>query len=68
MASFKKFESAENFCYAFDEQREFFRYRRWHKNRRSSGDKSADFKAKFYQLKNKFVARKLVWKQAALTV
>src|SRR6476469_5715520 len=68
MASFKKFESAEKFCQAFDEQREFFRYRRWHKDRRSSGGKRADFKAKFYQLKNKFLGRKLVWKQAAMLV
>jgi putative transposase len=68
MASFKKFESAEIFCQAFDEQREFFRYRRWHKDRRSSGGKRADFKAKFYQLKNKFVGRKLVWRQEAMPV
>jgi hypothetical protein len=27
MASFKKFESAEIFCQAFDERREFFRFR-----------------------------------------
>jgi putative transposase len=68
MASFKKSESAEIFCQGFDEQREFFRFRRWHKDRRSSGDKRADFKAKFYQLKNKFLARKLVWKQSAMSV
>lgn len=68
MASFKKFESAETFCSAFDEQREFFRYKRRHKDPRGSAGKRADFKAKFYQLKNKFMARKLVWKQAALLV
>jgi putative transposase len=68
MASFKKSESAQNFCLAFDEQHNFLTFRRWHKDRRSSGGKRADFKAKFYQLKNKFVARKLVWKQAALPV
>jgi putative transposase len=68
MASFKKFESAQSFCQAFDEQHNFFTYRRWHKDRRSSSGKRADFKAKFYQLKNKFVARKLIWKQATLPV
>jgi transposase-like protein len=68
MASFKKFESAEIFCQVFDEQRQFFRFRRWHKDRRSNGGKRADFKAKFYQLKNKFLARKLVWNQSAMSV
>jgi putative transposase len=68
MASFKKSESAETFCQAFDEQRQYFRYRRWHKDRRGSARKRADFKAKFYQLKNKFIGRKLVWRQATMSV
>lgn len=47
MACFKKLDSAALFCQAFDDVRNFFKYRRWHKDHRSSQWKRADFKAKF---------------------
>jgi transposase-like protein len=36
MKGFKKPESAERFCQAYDEQRDFFNHRRWHKDGRGA--------------------------------
>lgn len=68
MLEFKNPVSAERFCQAYDEQREFFKFRRWHNDRRSAGYKRADFKRKFFRLKHKFMNVKLVWKQAVMLI
>jgi transposase-like protein len=54
MRGFKNAQSAERFCRAYDEVRNYFSWRRWHKDRRSEGWKRANFKSKFFQLKKKF--------------
>jgi transposase-like protein len=66
MKGFKNPVSAERFCQDFDEQRNYFHFRRWHKDRWKAGWQRADFKSKFYRLKNKFINRKLVWIQSIL--
>jgi hypothetical protein len=66
MRGFKNPESAERFCQAYDEVRNFFSWRRWHKDRRREGWKRANFKSKFFQLKKKFSQKKLVWNQSAM--
>ena len=68
MRGFKNPENAERFCQAYDEQRNFFSFRRVHKDKRKEIWKRADFKSKFYQLKKKFIKRELVWKQSLLTI
>jgi hypothetical protein len=52
MQSFKTTASAERFCQAYDEVRDYFKYRGWHKERRSAGWQRADFKSKFLRLKH----------------
>jgi len=66
MRSFKNPVSAERFCQAFDEQRSYFSFRRWHKDRPSEGYKRANFKSKFYELKSKFTQKKLIWTQSVM--
>jgi len=68
MRGFKNPENAERFCKAYDEQRNFFSFRRRHKDKRKEIWKRADFKSKFYGLKKKFINRELVWKQSVLTI
>src|SRR5690349_15992134 len=68
MQGFKNEASAERFCASFDEQRNFFRYRRWHNDRWKAGWQRADFKSKFFRLKNKFINRKLIWRQSVMTI
>jgi alpha-amylase/alpha-mannosidase (GH57 family) len=66
MQSFKNPVSAARFCQAFDEQKRFFNFRRWHNDRWRDGYKRANFKSKFYDLKSKFSQKKLVWTQSIM--
>jgi transposase-like protein len=66
MRSFKNPVNAERFCQAFDEQKSYFNFRRWHNDRWREGYKRANFKSKFYDLKNKFMQKKLIWIQSVM--
>ena len=66
MKGFKRLENAAVFCEAFDELRQFFKERRWHKDKRTSKCRRANFKSKYYQLKQKFTNRKQVWRQSQM--
>lgn len=66
MKGFKRLESAAKFCEAYDEVRQHFKERRWHRDKRTANWKRANFKSKYYQLKQKFTSRQLVWKQSEM--
>jgi transposase-like protein len=66
MRSFKNPVSAARFCQAYDEQRSYFNFRRWHNDRWREDYKRANFKSKFFALKNKFSQKKLVWTQSVM--
>ena len=66
MKGFKRLESAPKFCEAYDEVRQHFKERRWHKDKRTARWKRANFKSRYYQLKQKFTNRQLVWKQSQM--
>lgn len=49
------FESAARFCEAFDEQRNFFRYREFRKEKVSLRKQRVLFKLRYFEFKNAFV-------------
>jgi hypothetical protein len=64
MLGFKSFESASRFCQAFEEQRDYFRFRRYHKHKVTLPLQRVHILGKFQQLKEKFINTKLVWRQS----
>jgi hypothetical protein len=66
MLNFKKFTNAERFCRAFEEQREYFRFRLYHKRKVSLLLPRVHILGKFQQLKEKFLNTKLVWRQSLM--
>lgn len=68
MRSFKTEESAARFIAAFEEQREFFQYRRYHGHKISLPLQRVHIVGKFRELKEKFLKKKMVWKQNAMLV
>ncbi len=66
MRSFKTEESAARFIAAFEEQRELFRFRRYHGHRVSLPLQRVHILGKFQELKAKFLKKKMVWKQSAI--
>lgn len=66
MHNFKTPESADRFCHAFEEQREWFRFRSHHNHKVSLPLRRVTTLTKFQQLRDKFLNFKLVWKQQVL--
>jgi len=68
MLGFKSFESAAWFSQAYEEVRELFRFRRYHKHEVSLPLRRIHIIGKFEELKEKFKNRKLIWKQSAMAL
>ena len=65
MRSFKTEKSAARFIAAFEEQRELFRFRRYHGHKVSLPLRRV---GKFQELKAKFMQKKMVWRQSAMSL
>ncbi len=68
MLGFISVESAARFSQAYEEQRELFRFRRYHKHKVSLPLRRVHILGKFEELKEKFKSRKLIWKQSAMAL
>lgn len=66
MLGFKNPTSAARFCGAFDEQRNYFRARKFLKEKLSLMQKRVHFRGQFIRLKHKFLQEKLQWHQTTL--
>ena len=68
MRTFKEPQSAARFIAAFEEQREYFRYRRYHGHKVGLPLQRVHIVGKFEELKAKFLKKKMVWKQSAMSL
>ena len=68
MRTFKTEQSAVRFISAFEEQRELFRFRRYHGHKVSLPLRRVHILGKFEELKAKFLKKKMVWRQSALSL
>jgi putative transposase len=66
MLGFKSSVSAARFCRAFDEQRNYFRARKFLKQKVSLLQRRVYFRGQLIRLKHKFLKEKLQWKQTTL--
>lgn len=69
MLGFKSVETAARFSQAYEEeQRELFRFRRFHKHKVSLPLRRVHIIGKFEELKEMFKSRKLIWKQSIMVL
>ena len=68
MKGFKTAESAARFCAAFEEQRAYLRQRRRHSEVRGLGIQRVNLTERVEQLREAFVNKKMVWRQAQLSI
>jgi len=54
MLNFKSENSADSFCQAFDEQRQFFRFRLYKNQEVTNHSRKWHFRRQFYELRNVF--------------
>jgi putative transposase len=68
MLNFKSLDSAKRFCQAFEELKEHLRTRKTHNHNRTTVLRRLDFGYLVNWLKEKFLKKKLVWKQGVLNL
>ena len=64
----KMMQVPQRFSQAFDEQRNYFRYRLWHKHKVTAPLQRLHIVGKFQELETWFVNKKQVWKQSQLAL